>query len=64
MTALTIADVLAVPATGGYFADDQDAIKAGAVRDGLAYPGDVRVPAEAVSVLLGSATATSRTATA
>jgi methylaspartate ammonia-lyase len=52
MTALTIADVRAVPATGGYFADDQDAIKAGAVRDGLAYPGDVRVPAEAVSVLL------------
>jgi len=44
--------VLAVPATGGYFADDQDAIKAGAVRDGLAYPDDVRVPAEAVSVLL------------
>jgi methylaspartate ammonia-lyase len=52
MTALTIADVLAVPATGGYFADDQEAIKAGAVRDGLAYPGEVRVPAEAVSVLL------------
>jgi methylaspartate ammonia-lyase len=52
MGALTIADVLAVPAGGGYFADDQDAIKAGAVRDGLAYPGDVRVPAEAVSVLL------------
>ncbi len=44
--------MLAVPATGGYFADDQGAIKAGAVRDGLAYPGDVRVPAEAVSVLL------------
>ena len=44
--------MLAVPATGGYFADDQAAIKAGAVRDGLAYPGDVRVPAEAVSVLL------------
>ena len=52
MKALTIADVLAVPAAGGYFADDQAAIKAGAVRDGLAYPGDVRVPAEAVSVLL------------
>jgi methylaspartate ammonia-lyase len=52
MGALTIADVLAVPVSGGYFADDQDAIKAGAVRDGLAYPGDVRVPAEAVSVLL------------
>ena len=28
---LTITDVLAVPATGGYFADDQAAIKAGAV---------------------------------
>ena len=39
MPAITIADVLAVPATGGYFADDQAAIKAGAVRDGLAYPG-------------------------
>jgi methylaspartate ammonia-lyase len=52
MTALTIADIRAVPCSGGYFADDQDAIKAGAVRDGLAYPGDVRVPAEAVSVLL------------
>jgi methylaspartate ammonia-lyase len=52
MGELTIVDVLAVPAAGGYFADDQAAIKAGAVRDGLAYPGDVRVPAEAVSVLL------------
>ena len=40
MAELTIADVLAVPATGGYFADDQAAIKAGAVRDGLAYPGE------------------------
>ena len=44
--------MLAVPPTRGDFADDQAAIKAGAVRDGLAYPGDVRVPAEAVSVLL------------
>jgi methylaspartate ammonia-lyase len=52
MAELTITDVLAVPATGGYFADDQDAIKAGAPRDGLAYPGEIRVPAEAVSVLL------------
>jgi len=52
MGELTIADVLAVPVTGAYFADDQAAIKAGAVRDGLAYDGDVRVPAEAVSVLL------------
>jgi methylaspartate ammonia-lyase len=52
MAELTIADVLAVPVTGAYFADDQAAIKAGAVRDGLAYDGDVRAPAEAVSVLL------------
>jgi methylaspartate ammonia-lyase len=60
MAALAIADVLAVPATGGYFADDQAAITAGAVRDGLAYPGPpitpgfdaIRTPAGAVSVLL------------
>lgn len=60
MAALTIEHVLAVPATAGYFADDQAAIKAGAVRDGLAYPGAprtpgfdaIRAPAEAVSVLL------------
>ena len=49
---LTITDVLAVPAAGGFFADDQAAIKAGAVRDGLAYPPGVRAPAEAVSLLL------------
>ena len=61
---LTIADVLAVPVGGGYFADDQDAIKAGAARDGLAYPRDVRAPSEAVSVLLVLATDMSRTATA
>ncbi len=60
MPELTIAALLAVPATGAYFADDQAAIKAGAVRDGLAYPGvprtpgfdAIRAPAEAVSVLL------------
>jgi methylaspartate ammonia-lyase len=52
MAELTIAQVLAVPATAGYFADDQVAIKAGAPRDGLAYPEGVRIPAEAVSVLL------------
>jgi methylaspartate ammonia-lyase len=52
MDQLTITEFLAVPATGGYFADDQDAIKAGAERDGVAYPGEVRVPAEAVSILL------------
>ncbi len=60
MPSLSIADVLAVPVTGGYFADDQAAIKAGAQRDGLAYPGPprtpgfdaIRAPAGAVSVLL------------
>jgi methylaspartate ammonia-lyase len=60
MTALAIDAVLAVPATAGYFSDDQAAIKAGAIRDGLAYPGRpltpgfdaIRSPAEAVSVLL------------
>ena len=60
MPDLTIAALLAVPATGAYFADDQAAIKAGALRDGLAYPGApltpgfdaIRAPAEAVSVLL------------
>ena len=60
MPALTIAEVLAVPAAGGYFADDQAAIGAGAPRDGLAYHGApvtpgfdaIRAPAEAVSVLL------------
>ena len=44
--------MLAAPATGGYFSDDQAAITAGAVRDGLAYPGRRALPAEAVSVLL------------
>ncbi|MDA0158994.1 methylaspartate ammonia-lyase [Solirubrobacter ginsenosidimutans] len=60
MGELTIAHVLAVPATSGFFADDQAAIKAGAARDGLAYVGApltpgfdaIRTPAEAVSVLL------------
>jgi methylaspartate ammonia-lyase len=57
---LTITSVLAVPASGAYFADDQAAITAGALRDGLAYTGDpvtpgfevIRSPAQAVSVLL------------
>lgn len=56
----TIADVLAVPATGGYFSDDQAAIRAGATRDGLTYSGRpltpgfeaIRSPAGALSVLL------------
>ena len=57
---LEIAEVLAVPATAAFFCDDQAAIKAGARRDGVAYPGEpitpgfdaIRAPAEAVSVLL------------
>jgi methylaspartate ammonia-lyase len=55
-----IAAVLAAPGWGGYFFDDQAAIKAGAARDGLAYLGAprtsgyaaVREPAEAVCVQL------------
>src|SRR5689334_17880007 len=44
MPGLTIADVLAVPVTGGFFADDQAAIKGGAPRDGLAYRGPAVTP--------------------
>jgi methylaspartate ammonia-lyase len=55
-----IADVIAVPATAAFFFDDQAAIRAGARRDGLTYPGapltagfeQIRQPATAVSVLL------------
>jgi len=57
---VTIERVRAVPAAGGFFFDDQRAIKAGAERDGFGYVGEpatpgfdrVRQPAEAVSVLL------------
>jgi methylaspartate ammonia-lyase len=57
---VSIADVIAVPASGGFFFDDQAAIKAGAPRDGLDYPGRpltpgfdrIRQPAAALSVLL------------
>jgi methylaspartate ammonia-lyase len=57
---IQIADVIAIPASGGFFFDDQVAIKAGAARDGLTYPGmpvtpgfdRIRQPAAAVSVLL------------
>ena len=60
MRAVRIADLLAVPATAAYFCDDQAAIKADAVADGLAYHGTpvtpgftaIRSPAAAVSVLL------------
>jgi methylaspartate ammonia-lyase len=55
-----IADVLAVPVRGGFFADDQAAIRAGAQHDGFGYTGPpltpgftaVRQPGEALSVLL------------
>jgi methylaspartate ammonia-lyase len=47
-----IRDVLAVPAGGAFFFDDQAAIRRGAPRDGFAYAAGVRRPAEAVSVLL------------
>lgn len=57
---ITITDLVAVPAGGGYFFDDQAAIRAGAARDGATYPGPpvtpgfaaIRQPAEAVSVLV------------
>jgi methylaspartate ammonia-lyase len=56
----TITDIQAIPAAGGFFFDDQRAIKAGATRDGFGYEGEpvtpgfdrVRQAAEAVSVLL------------
>lgn len=52
--------VLAVPVRGGFFTDDQAAIRAGLPRDGFTYAGSpvtpgfraVRQPAEALSVLL------------
>jgi methylaspartate ammonia-lyase len=60
VTGPTIESVRAVPTLGGFFFDDQRAIKAGATRDGFDYDGDpatpgfdrVRQPAEAVSVVL------------
>ncbi|MCK6191183.1 MULTISPECIES: methylaspartate ammonia-lyase [Pseudomonas] len=59
-TPITIAKVIASPGIGGFFFDDQTAIKAGAIRDGAAYKGtavtpgfkSVREPSESVSVLL------------
>ncbi|MCY7374231.1 MAG: methylaspartate ammonia-lyase [Spirochaetaceae bacterium] len=57
---MRIARVLAVPVRGGFFTDDQAAIRDGRRRDGFTYDGApvtagfvaVRQPAEAVSVLL------------
>lgn len=59
-TARHIVDVVACAGLGGFFFDDQAAIKAGALRDGYAYSGtpvtpgytSIREPAEAVSVML------------
>lgn len=56
----TVSHVFASAGLGGFFFDDQAAIKAGAVRDGAAYAGtaltlgygSVREPAESVSILL------------
>jgi methylaspartate ammonia-lyase len=55
-----ITRVVLVPVRGGFFTDDQAAIRAGASHDGFTYIGDpvtagftaVREPAEALSVLL------------
>jgi methylaspartate ammonia-lyase len=60
LSAVHIADVIAVPCSAAFFFDDQAAIRAGARRDGLTYPGTpltpgferIRQPATAVSVLL------------
>ncbi len=57
---MVITDVIAVPVRSGFFADDQAAIRAGAVHDGFTYSGvpltpgfvAIRQPGEAVSVLL------------
>jgi len=57
---MVITDVLAVPVRTGFFADDQAAIRAGALHDGFTYSGTpvtpgfrtIRQPGEAVSVLL------------
>ena len=42
---MKIRDVLAVPAGGAFFFDDQAAIRNGARRDGFAYADGVRRPA-------------------
>ena len=55
-----INDVILSAGSGGFFFDDQNAIKSGLGRDGFDYDGSpvtpgfdrVRVPAEAVSVTL------------
>lgn len=59
-TERTIINVIASAGLGGFFFDDQAAIKAGALRNGAAYSGtaltsgyrSVREPAESVSIML------------
>lgn len=56
----SVAQVLCVPAEGGFWVDDQAAITAGAPHDGFGYVGaphtpgftEIRMPAAAVSVVL------------
>ncbi|RUV40521.1 methylaspartate ammonia-lyase, partial [Mesorhizobium sp. M1A.T.Ca.IN.004.03.1.1] len=55
---MQIKDVLLAPGSGGFFYDDQAAIRAGAIQDGFIYLGEpitsgftsVRVPASSLSV--------------
>lgn len=57
---LYVADLIASPGLGGFFFDDQTAIKSGAERDGATYRGaavtpgyqSIREPAESVSIML------------
>lgn len=57
---MKILDLVTVPVRGGFFVDDQAAIRAGAGKDGFSYRGApvtpgftaIRQPAEALSVLL------------
>ncbi len=60
MSGCHIVDLVAAPASGAFFFDDQAAIKTGAIHDGFDIPGEpltpgfrsIRQPAEAVSVML------------
>jgi methylaspartate ammonia-lyase len=60
MSQCSIVDVIAAPAAGAFFFDDQAAIKRGAPQDGFAILGEpvttgfeaIREPAEAVSVMV------------
>lgn len=57
---MEITDLVCVPGLSGFFADDQAAIRAGAVHDGFDYPGEaltpgfdrIRQPGRCLSVML------------